>query len=69
MTSLKLKVDDRLGVLSIDVSGASLDGKGPIELTILHLKRWLQCRGTSTKGKKPDQSESLHYEWMGKQHH
>ena len=35
-----------------DVSGASLNGKGPIELTISQLKRWLQCWGVSTKGKK-----------------
>ena len=37
-----------------DVAGASLNGKGPNELTTPQLKRWLQCRGASTKGKKPD---------------
>ena len=36
-----------------DIPGA-LDGKDPTELKIPELKRWLQCRAASTKGKKID---------------
>ena len=35
-----------------DVAGASLNGRSPSQLTVPQLKRWLQCRGTSTKGRK-----------------
>ena len=28
-----------------DISGASLHGKKPSELTVAKLKRWLSCRG------------------------
>ena len=35
-----------------DIAGASLNGRDPSQLTIPMLKRWLQCRDTSTKGKK-----------------
>ena len=34
--------------------GASLCGRDPSTLTIPQLKRWLQCRQASLKGKKPD---------------
>ena len=37
-----------------DVPGASLNGRDPVVLTVLQLKRWLQCRNASTKGKKAD---------------
>ena len=37
-----------------NVAGASLNGRNPGQLTILQLKRWLQCRGASTKGRKGD---------------
>ena len=37
-----------------DVPGASLNGRDPVVLTIPQLKRWLQCRNASTKGKKAD---------------
>ena len=36
-----------------DVPGASLNGRDPVVLTVPQLKRWLQCRNASTKGKKP----------------
>jgi len=35
-----------------DVPGASLKERDPSELKIPELKRWLQCRGASMKGKK-----------------
>ena len=37
-----------------DVAGASLNGRDPSQLTIPMLKRWLQSRDASTKGKKAD---------------
>ena len=37
-----------------DVPGASLQGRDPSELKVPELKRWLQCRAASTKGKKAD---------------
>ena len=37
-----------------DIPGASLNGRDPVVLTIPQLKRWLQCRNASTKGKKAD---------------
>jgi hypothetical protein len=38
----------------VDVPGASLCGKNPSDLKVVELKRWLECRGASTKGKKTD---------------
>ncbi|XP_065913758.1 uncharacterized protein [Dysidea avara] len=57
-----------------DISGASLHGKKPSELTVAKLKRWLSCRGTPLSGKKPELVEryycfcktaacSLHPQW------
>ena len=37
-----------------DISGASLGGRSVNTLIIPALKRWLQCRGVNTKGKKSD---------------
>ena len=37
-----------------DIPGASLGGRSANTLTIPALKRWLQCRGAPTKGKKAD---------------
>ena len=37
-----------------DVPGASLTGRDPGTLKIPELKRWLQCRGASIRGKKAD---------------
>ena len=37
-----------------DIPGASLGGRSVNTLTIPALKRWLQCRGATTKGKKSD---------------
>ena len=37
-----------------DVAGAFLNGRNPGHLTVPQLKRWLQCRGASTKGTKGD---------------
>ena len=37
-----------------DIPGASLKDRDPIELKVPELKRWLQCRGASVKGKKTD---------------
>ena len=37
-----------------DVPGASLAGRNPKTLKVVELQHWLQCRGTSTKGKKAD---------------
>ena len=37
-----------------DVPGASLCGRNPGNLKVPELKRWLQCRAASTKGKKRD---------------
>ena len=37
-----------------DVLGASLQGRDPELLKVPELKRWLQCRGASTKGRKPE---------------
>ena len=36
-----------------EVPGAALNGRDPVVLTVPQLKRWLQCRNASTKGKKP----------------
>ena len=35
-----------------DVPGASINGRKPEEQAIPQLKRWLQCRKASVKGKK-----------------
>jgi len=37
-----------------DVSGASLGGREVAALKVPELKRWLQCRRASVKGKKAD---------------
>ena len=37
-----------------DIPGASLNGRDPNTLKIPELKRWLQCRNASTRGKKGD---------------
>ncbi len=37
-----------------DIPGASLNGRDPATLKILELKRWLDCRGASVRGKKAD---------------
>ena len=37
-----------------DIPGAALNGRNPETLTIPELKRWLQCRNASVKGKKAD---------------
>ena len=37
-----------------DIPGASLNGKNPKDLKIPQLKRWLQCRNASVKGKKAE---------------
>ena len=37
-----------------DVPGSSLSGRDPKDLTMPELKRWLQCRSASLKGKKVD---------------
>ena len=37
-----------------NVSGASLGGRDPTNLTLPELKRWLLCRNASLKGKKAD---------------
>ena len=37
-----------------DIPGASLGGRDPGQLKVPELKRWLLCRGASTKGKKAD---------------
>ena len=46
--------DIRVPLSEIDIPGASLNGRNPANLTIPQLKRWLQCRGAPTKGKKAD---------------
>ena len=48
-----------------DVAGASLNGKSPVQLKIPELKRWLQCRDASTKGKKSDLVRRLATEHTG----
>ena len=37
-----------------DIPGASLNGRDPNSLKVPELKRWLICRGASTRGNKPD---------------
>ena len=37
-----------------DIPGTLLKERDPSELKISELKRWLQCRAASTKGKKTD---------------
>ena len=37
-----------------DVPGASLAGRDPSDLKVPELKRWLECRAASTRGKKAD---------------
>ena len=37
-----------------DILGASLRGRDPNSLKILELKRWLICRNSSMKGRKPN---------------
>lgn len=49
------KKSDEEGILvESDVPGASFNGKKAEEVTVPQLKRWLQCRKASTKGKKSD---------------
>ena len=67
--------DDDLYLLEEgDISGASLHGKKPSELTVAKLKRWLSCRGAPLSGKKLELVEryycfcktaacSLHPQW------
>ena len=40
--------------LEEDIPGASLNGRDPGCLKVQELKRWLQCRGASVRGKKAD---------------
>ena len=42
--------DIRVPLSEIDIPGASLNGRNLANLS--QLKRWLQCRGAPTKGKK-----------------
>ena len=42
-----------------DISGASLNGRDPGCLKVQELKRWLQCRGASMRGKKADLVQRL----------
>jgi hypothetical protein len=37
-----------------DIPGASINGRDPSTLKVPELKRWLQCRNASTRGKKGD---------------
>ena len=37
-----------------DIPGSGLNGRLPETLTVPELKRWLQCRNASVKGKKAD---------------
>ena len=46
--------DIRVPLSEIDIPGASLNSRNPANLIIPQLKRWLQCRGVPTKGKKAD---------------
>ena len=43
-----------MALSEVDVPGASLQGKDPSVLKVPELKRWLQCRAASTRGKKAD---------------
>ena len=42
------------GLRESDIPGASLNGRKPEDLKVVELKRWLDCRAASTKGKKAD---------------
>ena len=46
--------DEDASLVESDIAGASLNGRKPEELTVPQLKRWLQCRKASLKGKKSD---------------
>ena len=49
------KSDEEASLVESDIpGGASLNGRKPEELTVPQLKRWLQCRKASLKGKKSD---------------
>jgi len=37
-----------------DIPGALLKGRKPREVNVAQLKHWLTCRGTPTRGKKPE---------------
>ena len=57
------KDDDDLCFLNEEqVPGASLRGQDVATLTVLELKRWLQCRRASTKGLKRDLVARYHNE-------
>jgi len=36
-----------------DIPGASLNGKSPLQLHVIQLKRWLVCQGAPVSGNKP----------------
>jgi hypothetical protein len=40
------------GRSAIEIPGSELHGRDPATLKIPALKRWLECRGASTKGNK-----------------
>ena len=42
------------GLRESDIPGTSLTGRKPEDLKVGELKRWFDCRATSTKGKKAD---------------
>lgn len=42
-----------------DIPGGSLNGRDPEGLKVQELKRWLQCRGASVRGKKADLVQRL----------
>ena len=54
VVSSALRADSTQNLREEDVRGASLAGRDPKTLKVVELQRWLQCRGTSTKGKKTD---------------
>ena len=40
------------GLCEFDILGVSLNGRKPEDLKVVELKRWLDCRAASMKGKK-----------------
>ena len=46
--------DNTVHLREEDIPGASLGGREVIALKVAELKRWLQCRRASVKGKKAD---------------
>ena len=49
----------RRSLIEEDIPGASLNGRDPGCLKVQELKRWLQCRGVSVRGKKADLVQRL----------